>query len=765
MDILIKKRDGRYENLCVEKTKKMVALACEGLPSCDPIELELDCKIQFKNGMSTKEIQRVLIRTAIEKVIVKHTNENGEVVNKMNMDWQYVAARLFIFDLYKEAAISRKYKTFGYGDFAELIETLVENGKYDKFFMECYSESDRRELADYIVPDRDFLFNYEGVKLLADRYLVHGFNKEVYELPQERFMAIAMHLASVEQSDVRVAYAKKFYDLLSKLQMTVATPTLANAATPFHQLSSCFISVAGDNLWSIYDVNSKFSRVSKHGGALGIYMGKIRSLNSDIRGYQNASGGVVPWARLYNDTAVAVDQLGKRKGGASLTLDIWHKDLYDFVELRTNNGDDRRKAHDIFPAISIPDLFMKRLINRENFSLFDPHEVQKLMGFALEDYYDKDEKHMDFTDRYLLCENDDRLDKITVSALDIMKKIMKSAVETGTPFIFFRDTVNRMNPNAHAGMIYSSNLCHEIAQNMSETTYDSEEITDESGESYVISKAKAGDMVTCNLNSINLGNMSFDELKENIPLQIRMLDNVITLNQFPVPEAKITSNKYRAIGLGVSGYHHYMAKNHIVWESEAHIAEADRVFEEIAYNAIKASMELAKEKGAYSKFDGSKWQSGEYFDERGYTSDRWKKLKEDVMQYGLRNGYLMAVAPTGSTSNIANTTAGIDPIFKKFFVEEKQGSFTPKAAPELSEDTFWYYKEAHVIDQLWSIRACAARQRHIDQAQSFNLYITPEMKAKDILNLYIEAYKQGIKTIYYIRNRSLEMDECTSCSS
>ena len=763
MDILIKKRSGKYENLCVEKTKKMVALACEGLDGCDPMELEMDSKIQFKNGMSTKEIQQVLIRSAIEKVIVNDESENGGGLSRMNSKWQYVAARLFLFDLYKEAKISRNYKTFGYGDFNELVEMLVERGIYTEDFITKYSKAQRKELADYIDPDRDFLFNYEGVKLLADRYLVRGMDGEVLELPQERFMAIAMHLASVEED--KVHYAKAFYDLLSKLKMTVATPTLANAGTTFNQLSSCFISTVSDNLWSIYDVNSKFSKVSKHGGALGIYLGKVRSLGSDIRGFSNASGGVIPWVRLYNDTAVAVDQLGRRKGGASITLDIWHKDLYEFIDLRTNNGDDRRKAHDIFPAISIPDIFMERLINRQDFSLFDPHEVEKLMGFSLEDYYDKDEKHKEFSERYKLCENDNRLAKITVPALDIMKKIMKSAVETGTPFIFFRDTVNRANPNSHAGMIYGSNLCHEIAQNMSETKFVSEEIVSEDGKSKIVTTVESGDMVTCNLNSINLGNVAFDELKENVPLQIRMLDNVITLNMFPVADAEVTSLRYRAVGLGVSGYHHYLAKNAIAWENEKHIEEADRLFEEIAYNAIKASMELAKEKGAYAEFEGSKWQTGEYFDERGYVSERWQELKKDVMKYGLRNGYLMAVAPTGSTSNIAGTTAGIDPIFKKFFVEEKKGSFTPKTAPELNDETFWYYKEAHYINQLWSIRACAARQRHIDQAQSFNLYITPDVKAKDILDLYVEAFKSGIKTIYYVRNRSLEMDECTSCSS
>ena len=758
--IMIKKRDGRYEPLSVEKTKKMIAFACLGLDACDPIELEMDSKLQFVDGMSTKEIQKVLVQTAIEKVIQKRDDGFGNMVNRTNTDWQFVAARLFLFDIYKEAAINRRYKAFGYGNFVDLVRTLVASGKYASFFVDEYTEAELEELGDYIKPKRDYLFNYEGIKLLADRYLVRGYDKEFFELPQERFMAIAMHLALVEGEN-KVEYAKKFYDLMSELKMTTATPTLANAGTPFHQLSSCFISGVDDNLWSIYDVNSKFSRVSKHGGALGIYIGKVRALNSDIRGYKNSSGGVIPWIRLYNDTAVAVDQLGKRKGGATVTLDIWHKDFYEFVELRTNNGDDRRKAHDIFPALSVPNIFMERLMARESFTLFDPHEVERVMGYSLEDFYDEvDEK--EFTKRYLECENHPDLHGIEVPALDMMKKVMKSAVETGTPFLFFRDTVNQANPNKHAGMIYASNLCHEIAQNVGFTNLQAEIINEDGS---ITTKTEVGDMVTCNLNSINLGAIEDEELEANIALQIRMLDNVITINQFPVPEAKMTSEKYRAIGLGTSGYHHYLVRHGIDWETEEHVQTADRLFEDIAYYAIKASMELAKEKGAYPAFYGSEWETGKYFERRGYTSERWLALKEDVKKYGLRNGYLIAVAPTGSTSNIANTTAGIDHIFRKYFVEEKKGSFTPKTAPELNQKTFWLYKEAHNINQQWSIRANAARQRHIDQAQSFNLYITPQVKAKEILELYMEAYKQGVKTIYYIRNQSLEMDECTSCSS
>lgn len=758
MEILIKKRNGQLEPLDVEKTKRMIKFACEGLEDCNPLDLEMDAKLQFVENMTTKEIQKILIQSAIEKVIQKVDDGFGNKVNRMTSNWQYVAARLYLFDLYKEAAIARKYTAFGYGAYTDLIKALISLGNYNKSIFDKYTNEELTELSNYIKPERDYLFNYEGIKLLSDRYLVKGFNKEVYELPQERFMTIAIHLASVEKD--KVYWAKKFYDMLSLLKMTVATPTLANAGTNFPQLSSCFISAVDDSLSSIYDVNTKFSKVSKEGGALGIYVGDIRAINSTIRGYKNSSGGVIPWVRLYNDTAVAVDQLGKRKGSASITLDIWHKDLYDFVELRTNNGDDRRKAHDIFPAVSIPNIFMERLIERKDFSLFDPYEIRKEMGYNLSDYFD-DFTSKEFSKRYIECENNQKISRITVPAMDIMKKIMKSAVETGTPFIFFRDTVNRANPNKHCGIIKSSNLCHEITQNMSPSIL--KESVEENG--YVVDKFIPGDMVTCNLNSINLGRYNKKTAEEDIATQVRMLDNVISVNMFPVVEASITSNKYRAIGLGTSGYHHYLVNNNIKWESEDHLFEANELFENIAYYTIKASMELAKEFGPYPEFHGSEWQTGDYFDRRGYISDRWQQLKADVKKYGIRNGYLIAIAPTGSTSNIANTTAGIDPIFKKFFIEEKKGSFTPKTAPDLNSKNMWLYKEAHTIDQQWSIRACGIRQRHIDQAQSFNLYITPEISAKEIFDMYVSCWENGVKTIYYVRNQSLEMDECTSCSS
>lgn len=756
MSIKVKKRNGQLEELNIDKIKKVIAYACKDFEKCSPTELELDSKIQFNNNMTTKEIQKILIQTAIEKIICVKDN-----VKEVISDWQYVASRLLLYDLYKESGINRKYNKIGYDKFYELIETLTEQNIYGKYILENYTKEDILELEKYIKPERDYLFNYDGLSLLNNRYLAKDLENKTMELPQERFMIIAMHLA-IPEKEKKVFYAKKFYDLMSQLKMTVATSTLSNAGRSYFQLSSCFVSVVDDTLNSIYDVNNKFAQVSKSGGALGIYLGKVRAMNSDIKGNKNVSGGVIPWVKLYNDTAIAVDQLGRRKGSCSITLDIWHKDIFDFLDLKTNNGDDRRKAHDIFPSVSIPDIFMERLKERKEWTLFDPYEVKKVMGYYLEDCFD-DYNNLEFSKKYEECENNPKLSRINVPCLDIMKKILKSAVETGTPFIFFRDIVNRQNPNKHNGMIYSSNLCHEICQNMSASGDEINVIDFE--DNVVYSKKQLGDMVTCNLNSINLGKVSKEEFADCISLQIRMLDNVISLNDFPTPETVITSKKYRAIGLGTSGYHQFLVNNKIKWESEEHLKVADEVYEEIAYNAIKASMELAKEKGIYPAFKGSDWETGKYFEIRNYNSERWLKLKEDVAKYGIRNGYLMAIAPTGSTSNIANTTAGIDPIFKKYFVEEKKGIFIPKTAPDLTDENFWLYKEAHNINQEWSIDACGIRQKHIDQSQSFNLYITPDMNVLEIFNLYIRCWEKGIKTIYYVRNKSLEMDECTSCSS
>ena len=349
-----------------------------------------------------------------------------------------------------------------------------------------------------------------------------------------------------------------------------------------------------------------------------------------------------------------------------------------------------------------------------------------------------------------------------------MRLILKSAVETGTPFTFNRDIVNRANPNGHEGMIYCSNLCTEIAQNMAPIASVQTEIKNENGDTVVVNTTRPGEFVVCNLASLSLGNIPVENqeyLTEVVKTAVRALDNVIDLNYYPLPYAKLTNRTYRAVGLGVSGYHHMLAKHKIRWETEEHLKFADKVFEQINYAAIEASTELAEEKGCYARFEGSDWQTGAYFDKRNYSSERWQKLKKRVSRQGMRNAYLLAVAPTGSTSILAGTTAGIDPVMNKYFLEEKKGSMLPRVAPELSAETYWYYKNAHLLDQSWSVKACGVRQRHIDQAQSMNLYITNDFTLRQVLNLYILAWKWGVKTVYYVRSKSLEVEECESCSS
>lgn len=394
--------------------------------------------------------------------------------------------------------------------------------------------------------------------------------------------------------------------------------------------------------------------------------------------------------------------------------------------------------------------------------MFCPHEILTVKGYALEDFYGEE-----WEKRYLDCVADRRLSRRTVVLKDLVRMILKSMAETGTPFVFNRDAVNRANPNGHQGMIYCSNLCTEIAQNMS--PMELLEVRVEEGESpAVVTSVRPGDFVVCNLASLCLGNLPVEDeaaMEQVVTTVVRALDNVIDLNFYPLPYAKLTAKRYRGIGLGVSGYHHMLAKRGIRWESEEHLTFAGQVFEEINYLAVKASSRLAEERGSYSCFPGSDWATGEYFRKRGYESERWQNLAEEVAETGMRNGYLMAVAPTSSTSILAGTTAGLDPVMKKFFLEEKKHSILPRVAPELSPSTFWYYKEAHHVDQSWSLRAAAVRQRHIDQAQSVNLYITNDYTMRQILNLLLLAWREGVKTLYYVRSRALEVEECESCSS
>ncbi|MBM7571116.1 ribonucleoside-diphosphate reductase alpha chain [Aquibacillus albus] len=683
-------------------------------------------------------------------------------------DWTYVASSLYLEMLYKDAADNRNFNYKNkYGSFFDLIQSLTEIGIYNPSVLESYSKKEINELGKAIDPSKDLLFTYIGIRTLADRYIAKDYEKRVQELPQERFMIIAMTLMQKEPEENRVDLAKEAYWALSNLYMTVATPTLSNAGKSYGQLSSCFIDTIDDSLQGIFDSNTDIANLSKNGGGIGVYLGKIRSRGSAIKGFKGASSGVLPWMKQLNNTAVSVDQLGQRKGAICAYLDIWHKDIFPFLDAKLNNGDERYRTHDLFTGICLPDIFMEQVEARENWYLFDPHEVRTVMGYSLEDFYDETKGDGSFREKYWDCVNHPDLSKEEVPAIEIMKRILKSQLETGGPFMFYRDEVNRQNPNSHLGMVYSSNLCTEITQNQSPTLLEEQVTVD----GKIVITKQPGDFVVCNLSSVNLGRAVIDDVLDRlIPIQVRMLDNVIDLNSIPVLQAQLTNKKYRAVGLGTFGWHHLLARKKMKWESDEAVDYADKLYEKIAYLTIESSMELAKEKGAYEAFEGSDWQTGEYFERKGYTANEetqlpWNRLKQDIQDNGIRNSYLMAVAPNASTSLIAGSTASIDPIFQKFYAEEKKDYKIPVTAPDLNSETTWYYKSAYFIDQHWSIKQNAARQKHVDQSISFNLYVPNTVQAKELLSLHLNAWKSGLKTTYYLRSTSSDLIECESCSS
>ena len=703
-----------------------------------------------KDDMKQADKLSALVKAAVEMTTQEAPN------------WEFIAARLLSYKLNRSIAAFEE--SVSVHSFYDKLRYLTDERLYGEYILASYSPEEIEQAATFIKEDRNDLLNYSGLDLLMKRYLIRTYSNKPIESIQEMYLGIALHLAINEKED-RMLWVQKFYDILSKLEVTMATPTLSNARKPFHQLSSCFIDTVPDSLEGIYRSLDNFAQVSKFGGGMGMYFGKVRAAGGKIRGFKGAAGGVIRWMKLVNDTAVAVDQLGMRQGAVAVYLDVWHKDLPEFLQLRTNNGDDRMKAHDIFPAVCYPDLFWKMAQEDINqpWHLFCPNEILSIKGYCLEDYYGEE-----WEKRYIDCVNDARLTRRTLSVKDIVRLVLRSAVETGTPFTFNRDHVNKANPNGHKGMIYCSNLCTEIAQNMSEIESVSTEVKTDDGDTVVVRASKPGDFVVCNLASLSLGHLPLEnesELTDVVRTVVRALDNVIDINFYPLPYAQITNQRYRSLGLGVSGYHHALAVRGIKWESQEHLDFVDKVFETINRAAVEASSDIAKQKGSYKYFEGSDWQTGEYFTKRGYTSPEWNALAAKVKEQGMRNAYLLAIAPTSSTSIIAGTTAGTDPVMQRFFLEEKKGAMLPRVAPELSDRTFWVYKSAYNIDQQWTVRAAGVRQRHIDQAQSQNLYITNDFSMRQLLELYLLAWRSGVKTIYYVRSKSLEVEECESCAS
>ncbi len=793
--IRVVKRSGRIETLDITKIQKHTSASVAGLENVSQSELEVDANLQFQDMMSSENIQLTLIKTAVDKIDIDRPN------------WTFVAARLFLYDLYhKVGGNVGGIKGEPYFHLSKYFERGEQEGRILLGLKEKY---DLNDLNDYIVPDRDLQFNYLGIRTLYDRYLLKDGEGKPIELPQQLFMGVAMFLAQNE-FDCQ-AWAKKFYDILSKFEVMAATPTLSNARTPRHQLSSCYIGSSPDNIEGIFDVYKEMALLSKFGGGIGWDWSQVRGMGSYIDGHKHAAGGIVPFLKIANDVAIAVDQLGTRKGAIAVYVEPWHIDIRDFLDLKKNSGEERRRAHDLFPALWLNDLFMQRVQEDGRWTLFDPYEVRELT-----DLYGKE-----FEERYLaLEEGTSNITRETISAKSLWKEILRSYFETGNPFLTFKDAANKANPNKHTGIIRSSNLCTEIFQNTAPNYYkikltfvdgsitvleEEEMVTVDNGMTKPAKKITAldsiggkqiwmvdkeqtdGDTAVCNLASINLSKINTKEdIERVVPIAIRMLDNVIDLNFYPLSKVKKTNEKTRAIGLGVMGEAQMLAESKIVWGSNEHFHKVDEVMESVSYYAIKSSSDLAIEKGKYPTYEGSEWSKGIFPIDNanteacklvdrgglfGYTHD-WLALKEKVKSDGMRNGYLMAVAPTSSISILTGTTQAIEPVYKRKWFEENLSGLIPVVVPNLSPDTWEYYTPSYDLDQNVLVKAGAIRQKWIDQGQSLNIFITLDKASGKYLNeIYMNAWKYGLKSTYYLRSQSPEASndiedrsqECVGC--
>ena len=745
---IVVNRLGIEEKLDITKIRERLLIACKGL-EVNMVELESHIESIYQDRITTKEIQQSLINQAVSMTSFEQS------------DWTYVAGRLLMMEIEREVFHKRG---FSYGNLYRTITELVERNLYDKRLLN-YSKTEIEELNRIINKERDMLYDYAGANMFVNRYLIKYLNN-TYELPQEIFMCIAMLLAINEKD--RVETAKKIYDVLSLKKLSLATPILANLRVPNGNLSSCFITAMDDDINSIFYNIDTIAKISKNGGGAGLNISRVRAKNSSVNGYINASGGVIPWIKIVNDTAVAVNQQGRRAGAVTVALDCWHLDIESFLELQTENGDQRGKAYDIYPQVVISDIFMNRVINNEKWTLFDPYEIRMRYDIELCEFYGER-----FEEYYKMFEQDKELKlRKTVDAKELFKTIMKVQLETGMPYIFFKDNANRMNHNKHCGMIGNGNLCMESFSNFSPSKNFLDSIEGEKS----VRRLDLGVVHTCNLVSINLAELERDMIEEVISVAVRVLDNTIDLTKTPIKESDRHNQLYRTIGIGVMGLADFLAKNYMIYEeSEEEISE---LFEEIALYTIKTSSILAKERGVYPLYKGSDWEKGRFFQKdlewylnNSKLSQKWKEVFELVGRYGIRNGELSAVAPNTSTALLMGATASVNPTFSRFYIEKNQKGAVPRVVKYL-KDRAWFYPEFKNVDSKKYVKIMSKIGKWTTQGVSMELIfdLNKEIKAKDIYETLLTAWKEGCKSVYYIRtiqrntNIAREKEECESCS-
>ena len=754
------KRDDKLENLDFSRLRNQVSNACDGFDeTCCSTGLLEDVQKQFFNGITPKEIGRSMVLAARAKI------ENDPA-------YDTVASRLVLNIIYRESLDRSSADEGDIGQvyrerFADYVSTGIEAGRISPEL----ATFDLEKLANAIDASRDKLFPYLGLQTIYDRYLLHIDGRR-FEAPQYFWMRVAMGLSILEEN--KTDRAIEFYNILSNFRFTSATPTLFNAGTLHPQLSSCYLSTVSDDLDSIFKAIGDNAKLSKWAGGLGNDWTNIRATNSHIKGTNGQSQGVIPFLKVVSDTAVAVNQGGKRKGAVCSYLETWHLDIEEFLDLRKNTGDERRRTHDMHTANWIPDLFMKRVEADAQWTLFSPDDTPDL-----HDLYGQA-----FEDRYLQYEADVEAGKIKlnrkVDAKDLWRKMLTRVFETGHPWITFKDPSNIRSPQDHCGVVHSSNLCTEILLNTS-----------------------ADETAVCNLGSINMlnhvtdGKLDVEKLEETVTTAVRMLDNVIDINFYPTPEAKNANQRHRPVGLGLMGFQDALSACGISYASNEAVEFADRSMEAISYFAISASSRLAEERGTYTSYEGSKWDRGllpldtiELLEkERGCqvemdksSSMDWDKVRSLVKEHGMRNSNVMAIAPTATISTIIGVTQSIEPTYKHLFVKSNlSGEFVQintRLVNELKERNLWNddmlesikyfdgslggienlpedikgrYATAFEIDPKWIIQCASRRQKWIDMGQSLNLYLG-QPSGKKLDDMYRQAWKAGLKTTYYLRS-------------
>tara|TARA_B100001057_G_scaffold81281_2_gene76724 strand:- start:80625 stop:83480 length:2856 start_codon:yes stop_codon:yes gene_type:complete len=757
--------DGTKEKLNLKKLKQTIAQSCNGISDVSEGAVYDSIDKNIYDGIKKEDLSSSIL-ISVRPLIEKDPN------------YSYVVARLLLSSIYEEALtfldapekspvlddMQKEYPSY----FKSYLIKACELNLLDKELLSF----DIDYLSQQIDSTKDKTFTYLGLQTLYDRYFIHS-NEVRFELPQAFFMRVAMGLAINE--DKREERAVEFYNLISSFDFMCSTPTLFNSGTLRPQLSSCYLSTIPDDLKGIFEGISDDAMLSKFAGGLGNDWSQVRALGSYIKGTNGKSQGVIPFLKVANDTAVAVNQGGKRKGAMCAYLETWHLDIEQFLELRKNTGDDRRRTHDMNTANWIPDLFMKRVHNDEEWTLFSPNdatELHDLTGLEFENKYEEYER---------LADSGKLINYKRVKAVDLWRKILSMLFETGHPWITFKDPCNLRSPQQHAGVVHSSNLCTEITLNTSKD-----------------------EIAVCNLGSVNLSahinddqKLDKNKLTKTIKTAMRMLDNVIDYNYYSVDKAKNSNLKHRPVGLGVMGFQDSLYKLRISYASQEAVDFADKSMEVISYYAISASMELAKERGSYKSFDGSLWSKGilpidslrnlkkirgQYLDVDMNESLDWSGLRDSIKKNGMRNSNTLAIAPTATISNICGVSQSIEPTYQNLYVKSNlSGEFTvinPYLIEDFKKAKIWdevmikdlkyfdgqlgsisrvpdnlksLYQTCFEIDTRWLVEAAARRQKWLDQSQSLNLYI-PDTDGKKLDSAYKLAWIRGLKTTYYLRS-------------